>query len=427
MFASSFLPSCFPTPRQLQFQDWEFGVFLHFGVRTFYEGWRDFDPRPMSPDAFNPSQLDCDSWAQTAREAGARYMVMTAKHHDGFCLWPSAFTRFGVSSSPWQNGSGDVVREFTDACRTHDLAVGLYYSPFDADAPVYDDPRAYDDYFVAQLGELLDGRYGAIDILWLDGCGSENHSYDWARIVSEIRRLQPDLLLFNMGDPDFRWVGNEDGVAPSPLWNTVREVTGSILSDGSDTLEIPKWLPAECDCRMREVNWFYSDHDAETVKSLQELLGLYELSVGRGTNLLLNIGPDRRGRLPEPDAARLQEFGAALRQRFSTPLATLENWTRTQDGDALVWEYRPDAPVFINCVVAQEELSEGERVRRFEIEIETVHHGASIRVFAGDNIGHKAICTFAPVRARAVRLRVLPAESGHGDLQLRALGLFGPV
>lgn len=404
-----------PTPRQLEYQSWEMGLFLHFGLRTFYEGHRDFDGQRMEPAAFNPTQLDTDAWCRTAKEAGFRYLVFTAKHHDGFCNWPSKFTDFSVAASPWQNGAGDVVRELGQSCARHGLKLGVYYSPFDSNAPIYDDPTAYDDYFVNQLSELLTG-YGPIDILWLDGCGSENHTYDWARIVGEVRRLQPEILLFHMGNPDFRWVGNEDGLAPLPLWNVASELTGSILSESADILSQPQWLPAECDARMRDVNWFYSDHDAHTVKSLDELMGLYLYSVGRGANLLLNIGPDRRGCLPDADANRLLEMGAEIRRRFETPMAQLEDFAR--EGD--VWSYAPPAHFALDCVILGEDLRAGERVRRFRIEVLTAFHGSPISVWEGWNIGHKAICSFPLVRARALRIVVLEAE---GEPQIAQISL----
>ena len=207
-----------PTPRQLEYQDWEFGIFLHFGIRTFYEGHRDWDGNPMDPGAFNPAELDCEQWAETARAGGANYMVLVAKHHDGFANWPSQYTDFSVASSPWRDGRGDVVRAFADACRKHDLKVGLYYSPADWKCPFYEDAKAYDDYFINQVSEILT-PYGPVDMLWFDGCGSENHTYDWPRIIGEIRRMQPDILIFNMGDPDYRWCGNEAGLAPYPYSN----------------------------------------------------------------------------------------------------------------------------------------------------------------------------------------------------------------
>ena len=166
-----------PTQRQLEYQDWEFGLFLHFGIRTFYEGHRDWDGQAMSPEQFSPSAFDCKQWVETAKKAGARYMVLTAKHHDGFANWPSKYTDSSVASSPWREGKGDVIREFSEACHRYDMKMGLYYSPADASAPHYSDEKAYDDYFINQVGELLTG-YGEVDILWFDGCGSEKHTYD---------------------------------------------------------------------------------------------------------------------------------------------------------------------------------------------------------------------------------------------------------
>lgn len=407
-----------PTARQLEYQDWEFGIFLHFGIRTFYEGHRDWDGKPMSPAAFLPSELDCRQWVAVAKEAGARYMVLTAKHHDGFANWPSAYTDFSVAGSSWEGGKGDVVRQFTDACHEGGMRVGLYYSPADANAPTYADARAYDDYFINQIGEILTG-YGEIDILWFDGCGSQGHEYDWPRIVAEIRRMQPNVLIFSMGDPDFRWVGNEAGIAPAPCFNAVEAAPLSIDADEERKLggAGQKWLPAECDCRMREVNWFYSDQDEHTVKSLDELMGLWYLSVGRGANLLINIGPDRRGLLPDADANHLLELGAEVRRRFSRPVGTLGDCRREND----TWTFAPGAPVTVDHVVAQEALEHGEHVHRFAIDIVPFPHGNPITVYEGHSVGHKAICRFPPVRAQEVHFRVTEAAGG---VTLRSLGFF---
>jgi len=409
------MKSAVPTKRQLEYQDWEFGLFLHFGIRTFYEGHRDWDERPMHPGEFNPTRLDCNQWVAVAREAGVNYMVLTAKHHDGFANWPSRYTDFSVASSPWKEGTGDVVAEFLDACRRRDMKCGLYYSPAEWGNKTYDNAKAYDDYFINQIGELLTGR-GPIDIIWFDGCGSEGHEYDWRRITAEIRRMQPDILIFNMGDPDFRWVGNESGLAPRPVWNTVDAVDFSVKTDEKQKVGAAKWLPAECDCMMRFSNWFYSDSDEHTVKGLDELMGMYYYSVGRGCNLLLNIGPDRRGLLPEADAARLVEFGREIRRRFGSPFATLENCRR--EGDA--WIYSAPEPFFVDHVVAGEELTTGERIRSFEIAVQPTHGGQSIKVYEGENLGHKAICPFPLVRAREIRLAVTAAD---GEPALRSLEL----
>ncbi len=404
-----------PTPRQLEFQDWEMGLFVHFGIRTFYEGHRDFDGRPMDPRQFNPVGLDCNPWIQTAAEAGMKYAILTAKQHDGFANWPSTYTKCSVASSPWREGQGDVVKEFVEACRRYGLKPGLYYSPADVDCPLYADPKAYDDYFINQISELLTG-YGPIDLLWFDGCGSEGHEYDWERIVGEIRRMQPDILIFNMGDPDYRWVGNECGLAPYPCWNTVDAVAFSIYKD-QEELQEPRWLPAECDCRMRFSNWFYSDHDAHTVKSLKELMGLYYYSVGRGANLLINIGPNREGLLPEPDAQRLKQFGAEIRRRFERPLVSFSQGQLTPQG----WECTAEEPVLIDHMIIQEDLRQGEHVEGFTISILPTHGSQEIVIYEGKNIGHKAICQFPPVRARKVKLNI---TAGSEDFTLRSVALY---
>lgn len=394
-----------PTPKQLAYQSWEFGLFLHFGLRTFYEGYRDFDKRPMTPTAFNPTGLDCEQWIRTAKEAGMQYAVLTAKHHDGFSNWPTRYSSFSVTSSPWKDGKGDVIREFVDACRKYGVKPGLYYSPFDGSADFYNqDAKAYDDYFVGQITELLT-QYGDIDILWFDGCGSENHEYDWPRIIGEIRRLQPNILIFNMGDPDFRWVGNEDGIAPVPCWNVVDSTSFSILTDNEDKLQEQLWLPAECDVQLRS-NWFYSDSDAHTLKSLEELMGLYEHSVGRGANLLLNIGPDREGRLPDIDADRLLEFGAEIRRRYGSPIATIADF-EVVDGK---WVYKAKQPQLIDCIVLGEDLAEGESVRRFALSIVTAKSHRTFPVYEGRNIGHKAIVRLPPFKVRGVVLDILESD-----------------
>ena len=390
-----------PSPRQLEFHAWERGLFLHFGIRTFYEGWCDFDERGMDPGQFNPSELDCGNWVATAKEAGFRYIVLTAKHHDGFALWPSKLTDFSVASSPWRNARGDVIREFTEACRRHDMRVGLYYSPFDASNPSYGDEKAYDDYFIMQIRELLE-PYGPVDILWFDGCGSEGHTYDWPRIVGEIRAMQPDLLFFNMGDPAIRWIGNEEGYAPRGTSNIVDHVPFSICTGETQAVG-RRWLCPECDCRMRERNWFYSDRDENTVKSLDELMGLYYYSCGRGANLLLNIGPDRRGLLPDPDARRLLEFGAEIRRRFEHPSATEADCTRA----GTTWTFSSEERFPVNHLVVSEDLAYGEAITRFVIR---TTHQDPIVLYEGTTVGNKAICAFPTAHLREIAFEVTEAE-----------------
>ncbi|MEC0242812.1 alpha-L-fucosidase [Paenibacillus dokdonensis] len=405
-----------PTLRQLEYQGWEFGLFLHFGLRTFYEGYVDFDKRPMSPSEFNPVQLDCEQWIRTAKEAGMEYAVLTAKHHDGFSNWPSKYSSFTVAQSSWKEGKGDVVKEFVEACRKYGVKPGLYYSPFDGSADFYkQDAKAYDDYFVNQITELL-GDYGDIDILWFDGCGSEDHEYDWSRIIGEIRRLQPNILIFNMGDPNFRWVGNEDGIAPIPCWNVTDATEFSILTEQKEALGEHIWLPAECDVQMR-ANWFYSDSDEHTVKSLNQLMGLYYYSVGRGANLLLNIGPDREGLLPAKDTAQLQAMGEEIRSRFENPIASIEQCSPDKSG----WCYEAAKPHLIDHILIQEDLTNGEHVRSFRINVTTEKTQRSITVYEGRNIGHKSIIRIPAIKVRGVQLEI---TDGEGVPSIRQLAFY---
>ncbi len=384
-----------PTKRQQEFLDWEFGVFFHFGIRTFYEGHRDWDGKEMPLSGFCPTDLDCEDWIKTSKEAGAKYAILVCKHHDGFANWPSAYTEYSVKNTPWKNGQGDVVREFTDACRKYDIKVGLYYSPAEFGFNERTDEE-YDDYFINQISELLT-NYGKIDYLWFDGCGSEDHEYNQDRIVKELRRMQPDMLIFNMWDPDTRWVGNEDGVAPSPNFNYVEDLSFSVQTDRRDALSSKSYLPAECDCKMRQENWFYSDCDEDTIKSLDELMGLYYYSVGRGANLLINIGPDRRGKLPDKDKARLLEFGAEIRRRFQNPIPAKVSW----EGNTMVCDFGEITSV--NHVVLTEDLLSGKELDGFEIMAYEYAH-PPVELYHGRTVGHKAICRFETMRVKKLMI-----------------------
>jgi len=373
-------------PKQIEFLEWEFGLFFHFGIRTFYEGHRDWDMKEMPLSGFDPTQLDCCQWIKTSKDAGARYAVLVTKHHDGFANWPSAYTNYSVAGTPWKNGKGDVVREFVDACRKHELKVGLYYSPAEFGSNKKS-AREYDDYFIYQITELLTG-YGEIDYLWFDGCGSEDHKYDTDRITKEIRKLQPEILIFNMWDPDTRWVGNESGYAHSPNDNIVNSLSFSVFTDVPENLQGDRFLPVECDFRMRLRNWFYSDDDEHTVKTLDELMGIYYYSIGRGANLLINIGPDRRGLLPEADANRLLEFGEEIRCRFSSPVST----AFSIENDKIVCEF--DEPQVISHVVLTEDLYANEYIKNFNIKCHPYDYGQPVTVFEGKSVGRKTICRF---------------------------------
>lgn len=218
-----------------------------------------------------------------------------------------------------------MVADYVAVCREYGLKVGLYFSPADANIMGRRLTAAeYDQNFIDQISELLI-NYGKIDYLWFDGCGSEDHEYDRERIIRVIRGLQPEMLIFNMWDPDTRWIGNEEGIAPIRSYNTVEDLDFSVRTDRKDALGTMRFLPAECGMRMRRDTWFGSEQDGDTIKTLDELMGIYDYTVGRGINLLLNIGPDASGELPQADVRRVKEFGQALRERFASPILSLEN------------------------------------------------------------------------------------------------------
>lgn len=392
-----------PTPKQEEFQNWEFGVFFHFGIRTFYEGHRDWDGLPMPAEAFNPTDLDCRQWASVARQAGAKYAILVTKHHDGFANWPTKYSDYSVARTPWKGGRGDVVREFTEACRAEGLGVGLYYSPAQQGFRNWS-PREYDDYFVNQITELLT-NYGKIDYLWFDACGSGDHQYDTQRIVNVIRSLQPEILLFNMWDPDTRWVGNESGVAGIGNRSYVRARDIVLGGDARETQEL--YLPVECDCCMRGQTWFYSDRNEDQLKTPEELFGLYCTSVGNSANLLINIGPDRRGLLPEKDAALLLGLGREVRRRFVEG-AIPARWSVSEGA----YVCTPEGAQTVGGVILEENLEAGEKISAFTLELHTNDGVGPIPVYRGLGVGHKRICRFPPLRATQIRVRLEEAEPG---------------
>lgn len=377
--------------QQKDFLDWEFGVFFHFGIRTFYEGHKDWDLKPMDQSAFNPKKLDCEQWIRTIKEAGAKYAILVTKHHDGFGLWPSAYTDYCVKTTPWKNGKGDVVREYVDACRKYGIKVGLYYSPAQFGSREMNGEE-YLNYFIGQLSELL-SNYGKIDYLWFDGCGSEGIEYDKVKIVDTIRRLQPEILIFNMWDPDTRWVGNERGFVPLPNYNKVESLNFSVLTEKQDELDGAMYLPAECDFKLRQENWFYSDFDEHTRKSLNELIGIYYMSVGRGANFLINIAPDRDGLLPDADCGRILEFGKEIKRRFSNPIIPK---SITKQDSTITVEFEKD--VLVNTVVLSENLESDPVTDSFTIS--AYGYGKqNIDLYYGKTIGHKAICSFPHINS----------------------------
>ena len=387
-----------PSKKQLDFLSWEMGAFFHFGIRTFYEGHRDWDGKIMPLEGFNPISLDCESWIKTVHDAGLKYAILVCKHHDGFANWPSKYSDYHVGLTPWKDGKGDVVAEFVAACRKYDIKVGLYYSPAEAEFKNRS-PKEYDDYFIAQIGELL-GNYGKVDYLWFDGNGSEGHEFDKPRIIKAIRDMQPEILIFNMWDPDVRWVGNEGGAAGVTNTSQVEAIDFSTFTKDEEKLPEMKFLPSECDFMMRRRNWFYSEYDVHTVKSLEELVGLYYHSVGCGSNFLVNIGPDRRGLLPEVDALRLLEFGNDIKQRFANPIPSA---LKEEEGGVSVVL---DKEQLVNHLVIQEDLTDGESIEEFMVYVKSGIIYRPVCVYIGRAVGHKRIVTFPQILAKELIVKV---------------------
>lgn len=386
-----------PSPQQLAWQDMELGMFCHFGMNTFCD--QEWGDGADSPEIFNPEQLDARQWARTAKRAGFKYLVLTAKHHDGFCLWPTKTTDYSVKSSPWRGGKGDVVREVADACREEGLQFGLYLSPWDRHEPCYPDKEAYDDFYAEQLTELLTG-YGPLVEVWFDGAGSQGREYDWNRIIGLVDQYQPDAMVFNMGRPTIRWVGNEDGVAPYPCWNTATTARESMFtSDMMTWMEgTPAWVPAECDVPIRKRHWFWHPDDEASLRSLEDVLDIYYRSVGHGATLLLNISPDNRGLLPEVDVERVIEFGDEIRRRFGQPVSQTSG-----EGTELLLKLEFIQPV--NHVIIMEDIAHGERVREYVLE--AFSHGEWKELVRGSAIGHKKIDRFDTVETDQLRVRIL--------------------
>lgn len=451
-----------PTARQLAWHELEFYGFLHFTVNTFTNkewGYGDEDPR-----VFNPSAFDADQIVRTARDAGMKGLILTAKHHDGFCLWPSRYTEHSVKNSPWKAGKGDVVKEIADACRRHGLKFGVYLSPWDRNHRDYGRPE-YVAYYRQQLRELLTG-YGELFTVWFDGANGgdgfyggaretrriDNRTYyDWPNTWKIVRELMPGACLFSDAGPDVRWVGNESGVAGDPCWATLdltrpgRYPGGSSAGLNSGERPGTAWLPAECDVSIRP-GWFWHPAEDARMKTPAQVVDLYFKSVGRGACLNLNIPPDRRGRIADPDVRSLQAFRRHLDATFARDLAAgakaAASNTRgglarfgpgkvldadratywTTDDAATTPELTLDLPtaVTFNVVSLREFLPLGQRVEAFALD--AWQDGAWREVAKGTSIGNRRLLRLAPVTTTRVRLRITraPVPPALSELSLYA-------
>lgn len=405
-----------PSPQQVAWQDLEFGVIIHFSTNTFLN--REWGDGTASPSVFNPTQFDPDQWMQAIKAAGAKYVVLVAKHHDGFCLWPTAQTDYSVKASPWENGKGDVVGDVARAARKYGLQFGVYLSPWDRHDPRYEDEAAYDRYYNAELAELAQ-NYGNLVELWLDGAGSGGHVYNFDKIIETLRTYQPNTIvfadtgLFEYGDA--RWVGNEDGRVPYEDWDVI------------DRHGYVRWRPVEADTPLRAAHWFWHPDDEKSLKSLDDLLTTWDDTGGHGAQLMLGLAPDTRGLLPDSDAARLKEFGEALRARYAHNLALQHEPASPEiaaalDGDPDTFWAAPAGsthaqievwfakPVTFNRALTMEWLNEGQRIEKYSIDVWTGSGWKSVA--AAHAIGHEKIDVFPAVTASRVRLNILSSVNG---------------
>ena len=412
-----------PTPQQYAWQQMELTAFLHFGINTFTG--REWGDGKEDPALFNPSELDAEQWVKSLKNAGFKMVILTAKHHDGFCLWPTATTKHSVASSPWKNGQGDVVKELRKACDKYDMKFGVYLSPWDRNAECYGDSPRYNEFFVRQLTELL-SNYGEVHEVWFDGANGEGPNgkkqiYDWDAFYKTIQRLQPKAVMAIMGD-DVRWVGNEKGIGRETEW-TATVLTPGIYTRSQENnkrlgvfgkaedlgsrkiLEKATelfWYPSEVDVSIRP-GWFYHAEEDGKVKSLKHLSDIYFQSVGYNSVLLLNIPPDRRGLIHEADIKRLKEFADYRQQTFADNRVKngRKYWSTTSGGEAV---YALKSKSEINLVMLQEDITKGQRVEAFTVEALTDNGWKEVG--KGTTIGYKRMLRFPAVNANKLRVRI---------------------
>lgn len=426
-----------PTARQLEWQKSELIMFLHFGVNTFTN--REWGMGTESPAIFVPEKLDALQWARTAKETGFQTLILTAKHHDGFCLWPSRYTRHSVASSPWRQGRGNVVAELSAACKKQGLKMGLYLSPWDRHEPSYGQGTAYNQHYIGQLTELLT-QYGPVHEIWFDGaCGEgpngKKQVYDFIAFWALVRQFQPAAVMFSDAGPDVRWIGNENGHAGETCWSMMDKTKVTIGgsqqaylnsgdSQGSD------WIPGECDVSIRK-GWFW--HPEENPKTVDELLDIYFKSVGRNSVLLLNVPPNRDGLLDNKDVIALKSFRQRLDAIFSNNLATGASaqasnirgndpgyaagqtlderqdtfWASDDSVNSATLELELPASRIFNIVCLREPVSLGQRIEKYRVEAWL--DGAWKTISQGTTIGNKKLDRVG--RTQTDKIRIVLEES----------------
>jgi alpha-L-fucosidase len=437
-----------PSERQLAWHRMEYYMFVHFTVNTFTD--KEWGYGDEKESVFNPTALDCRQWAKTAKDAGMKGIIITAKHHDGFCLWPSQFTEHSVKNSPWRDGKGDILKELKQACDEYGLKMGVYLSPWDRNSAVYGNPE-YLIYYRNQLRELL-ANYGDIFEVWFDGANGgdgyyggaretrriDNKTYyDWQNTHKVVRELQPGAVMFSDAGPDVRWVGNERGMGSLTNWcllNRDEMYPGGdfakILGEGHENGKY--WVPAEVDVSIRR-GWFWHKSQDSLVRSAENLLGLYYSSVGRNSNLLLNVPPDTRGLLFENDVRSLLEFKALREKEFAVELArgkkvkasasrgkefsasnvndgNPDTYWATRDGQTtadLTFDLGEETEV--NRILIQEYIRLGQRVQEFKVE--ALVNGGWQKVIDGTTVGYKIIRKFPVVKTSKIKVSVVKSKA----------------
>ena len=456
-----------PSPKQLEWQKLELTTFLHFGINTFTD--REWGDGKESSKLFNPSELDAEQWVKACKAGGMKMIILTAKHHDGFCLWPSEYTEHSVKNSPWKNGKGDVVGELAAACKKHGIKLGIYLSPWDRNSAVYGS-EAYNDYFVNQLTELLT-HYGDIAEVWFDGANGEGPNgkkqiYDWQRYYRLIRKLQPDAVIAVMG-PDVRWVGTESGYGRDTEWSVVPsslgdqdkiaqksqqqagtfrpEVDATAQDLGSReklyTAQRLVWYPSEVDVSIRP-GWFYHQNQDDKVKSVEKLMDIYYSSVGKNSLLLLNIPPDKRGLIHENDVATLKAWNSVIENTFKNNLLKkarikIKKGTNFKNSSALfdgklstactasgdhaqmVIRIKLDKAHTFDRLCLQEQITKGQHIEEFRLEAKVKGKWQSIA--EGTTVGYKRLLRFPETTAQKLRLTLLKARK---STSLSEVGLY---
>ena len=450
-----------PEPKQVEWQQMETYAFIHFGLNTFNDrewGYGDTDPK-----TFNPTNLDCEQWAQTLVKAGMKGVILTAKHHDGFCLWPFEGTDYSVKNSPWKNGQGNVVKELSEACKKYGLKFAVYLSPWDRHQANYGTPE-YLPYFYAQLRDLLT-NYGPVFEVWFDGANGgdgwyggakdirtidRKNYYNYPRIYEMLDSIQPQAIIFSDGGPSCRWVGNEKGFAGATNWSFLRK--GEVHPGYDKNYELQyghpdgnQWVPAECDVSIRP-GWFYHPEEDDRVKSPDQLVDLYYRSVGHNATLLLNFPVDRRGLIHPVDSANAVRFHEMIQQQLKTNLVAgmtpkvsnerggdfvasaltddnFDTYWATEDGVTTAdIEFSFDTPARMNRMMLQEYIPLGQRVKAFVVEYLDKDTWLPVKLNEETTtIGYKRLLRFETVETKGIRIRITDAR---GPLCLSSVGVY---